>query len=99
MRLVDADALFRQVSKNLGSTTMYLPIDFQEEIIDAPTIDAIPVTWLQEGAKQTESQAEPHFAYMYVLHEWQDAKSVEEQQAESEIRDWQAEQKEPGVMA
>ena len=45
-RLIDADALFRQVSKNLGTSTMYLPIDFQEEIMDAPTIDAIPVAWL-----------------------------------------------------
>ena len=43
MRLIDADALFRQVSKNLGTSTMYLPIDFQEEIMEAPTVDAIQI--------------------------------------------------------
>jgi len=55
MRLIDADALFRQVSKNLGSTTMYLPIDFQEEIMDAPTIDAIPVEWILHIAETLEN--------------------------------------------
>ena len=43
MRLIDADALFQQVSKNLGTSAMYLPIDLQEEIMKAHTIDAKPV--------------------------------------------------------
>lgn len=53
-RLIDANALFRQVSKNLGSSTMYLPIDFQEEIMDAPTVDAIPISWLQKKYEENE---------------------------------------------
>lgn len=42
-RLIDADALFRRVSKELGSSVMYLPIDFQEMIVDSPAVDAAPV--------------------------------------------------------
>lgn len=61
---------------------------------EADEIDAIPVEWLMDKAKETEAQAEPHFAFMYVLHEWQETKSIEEQQAESEMRDLKAELKE-----
>lgn len=57
-----------------------------------PAVDAVPVEWLVDKAKETNAQAEPHFAFMYVLHEWQNRKSIEELQAESEMRDWQKEQ-------
>lgn len=60
--------------------------------IDAPVSQVIPVEWLQDMAKRTEAQAEPHFAFMYVLHEWQESKPIEVQQAESEMRDWKMEQ-------
>lgn len=51
-RLIDADALFRRVSKELGSGVMYLPIDFQEMIVDSPAVDAVPVVhgrWIDEA--------------------------------------------------
>lgn len=40
-------------------------------IINAPAVDAVPVEWLQDKVIENGGQAEPHFAFMYVLHEWQ----------------------------
>ena len=51
MRLIDADALLQQVSKNLDVAKLYLPVDFQEEITEAQTVDAVPVVhgrWVEE---------------------------------------------------
>ena len=62
---------------------------FQPEIVDA-----IPVEWLKAKAEENSHYAEPYFAFAYVLHEWQQTKSIEELQAESEMRDWKAEQEE-----
>ena len=62
---------------------------FQPEIVDA-----IPVEWLRQKAEENSYYAEPYFAFAYVLHEWQQTKSIEELQAESEMRDWKAEQEE-----
>jgi hypothetical protein len=80
-RLIDADALFRQVSKNLGSTTMYLPIDFQEEIVDAPTIDAIPVAWLCEKIREEDKFGGiPFGEYLKVLiWEWHQQEDEEQE--------------------
>jgi hypothetical protein len=64
---------------------------------DAPTIDAIPVEWLRKKAEENSHYAEPYFAFAYVLHEWQQTKSIEELQAESEMRDWKAEQEAHGT--
>jgi hypothetical protein len=60
---------------------------FQPEIVDA-----VPVEWLRQMAEENSHYAEPYFAFAYVLHEWQQTKSIEELQAESEMRDWKAEQ-------
>lgn len=54
VRLINAYALLRQVSKNMEPSKVYLPIDFQEEIIEATTIDAIPVEWLKAQNTSTE---------------------------------------------
>ena len=43
MRLIDADALIKELEK-LDWQELYLPIHFKEWLIDeAPTIDAVPV--------------------------------------------------------
>ena len=87
MRLIDADAL-PIVSRGKNHHRKYVFAD----ITEAPTIDAIPVEWLRQMAEENSHYAEPYFAFAYVLHEWQQTKSIEELQAESEMRDWKAEQ-------
>ena len=61
------------------------------EIDWAHTIDAIPVEWLIEKRNSVHVwQVEG--AINWLLQEWQDTKSIEELQAESEMRDYAAEQ-------
>ena len=102
MRLIDADTLCVHIEEEFDGVCVYdvsgneAAREFCDMVDIAPTIDAIPVEWLQDMARRTEAQAEPHFAFMYVLHEWQDSKPIEVQQAESEMRDWQKEQEENG---
>lgn len=103
MRLVDADALIENMEGHV--TTMSVCLTTIEaraksemkrtcisDVANAPTIDAIPVEWLRQKAEENSHYAEPYFAFAYVLHEWQQTKSIEELQAESEMRDWKAEQ-------
>ena len=40
-------------------------------------VDAVPVEWLQQKAEENSHYAEPYFAFAYVLHEWQQTKSIE----------------------
>lgn len=102
MRLIDADALLDYLDKRKtyeladGRNKAYGKgvRDAMKDVEQQPIIDAIPVEWLKRKLEEVEWQAEPHFAYLYVLHEWQDTKSIEELQAESEMRDYEAEQKE-----
>ena len=89
MRLIDADAL---KEKKVYSHERHEKIVPVAEIDWMPTIDAIPVEWLRQMAEENSHYAEPYFAFAYVLHEWQQTKSIEELQAESEMRDWKAEQ-------
>ena len=42
-KLIDADVLFSRVTKELGVSTMYLPIDFQEMIVEQPPVDVVQV--------------------------------------------------------
>ena len=104
MRLIDADARVTVQSfdamnekYNHNEMTVEQALDFATDEGCPPTIDAIPVEWLQGMARRTEAQAEPHFAFMYVLHEWQESKPIEVQQAESEMRDWKMEQEAHGT--
>lgn len=60
-------------------------------------VDAIPVEWLRQKAEENSHYAEPYFAFAYVLHEWQQTKSIEELQAESEMWDWKKEQEANGT--
>ena len=46
MRLVDADALNKELQQRVGSPTEDKLYEVNLCIIDAPTIDAIPVEWL-----------------------------------------------------
>lgn len=50
MRLIDADALNKELQKRVGSPTEEKLYEANLCIIDAPTIDAIPVEWLREKA-------------------------------------------------
>jgi len=83
-RLIDADALLANQPEGCYRTSDWINA--------APTIDAIPVEWLRDKMEENGRYAEPYFAFAYVLHEWQQTKSIEELQAESEMRDWKAEQ-------
>ena len=47
MRLIDADALNKELQKRVGSPTDDKLYEVNLCIIDAPTIDAIPVEWLE----------------------------------------------------
>lgn len=47
MRPIDADALNKELQKRIGSPTDDKLYEVNLCIIDAPTIDAIPVEWLQ----------------------------------------------------
>ena len=48
MRLIDADALNKELQKRVGSPDDEKLYEANLCIIDAPTIDAIPVTWLRD---------------------------------------------------
>lgn len=113
MRLIDADALAKKCCTGIEEfgtcekcleyyarkgcdRTCYLEYR-GEDVRNAPTIDAIPVEWLRQKAEENSHYAEPYFAFAYVLHEWQQTKSIEELQAESEMRDWKLEQEEQDV--
>ena len=47
-RLIDADALNKELQKRVGSPTDEKLYEANLCIIDAPTIDAIPVEWLEQ---------------------------------------------------
>ena len=98
VRLIDADARVTVQSFDVEheeyehiEMSVSEALNFATDEGCPPTIDAIPVEWLREMLMHTEAQAEPHFAFMYVLHEWQERKSIQEQQAQSEIQDWKKE--------
>ena len=79
MRLIDADALCKRLQELVGSPEgddKLIEIDFA--IIDAPTIDAIPIDWLErrlnETAEETargDDQTELNNAIFQVLVEWE----------------------------
>ena len=48
MRLIDADALNKELQQRVGSHTDDKLYEVNLCIINAPTIDAIPVEWLNE---------------------------------------------------
>jgi len=48
MRLIDADALERQMKKELDYQDAYLPIHFEQMMEDTPTVDAEPVIRCKE---------------------------------------------------
>ena len=47
MRLIDADALNKELQRRVGSPTDDKLYEANLVIIEAPTIDAIPVEWLK----------------------------------------------------
>ena len=73
MRLIDADALNKELQKRVGSPTDDKLYEANLVIIEAPTIDAIPVEWLREkmrgyasALKSTETAA-----LVRVMQMWQ----------------------------
>jgi hypothetical protein len=52
MRLIDADALNKELQKRVGSPTDEKLYEANLCIIDAPTIDAISVEWLESKRKE-----------------------------------------------
>ena len=78
MRLIDADALNKELQKRVGSPTDEKLYEANLCIIDAPTIDAIPVAWLRgytavgvapTGDRLTEGKE--RLIVHRILNEWQ----------------------------
>ena len=66
-RLIDADALNKELQKRVGSPTDDKLYEVNLCIIDAPTIDAIPVEWLKKWPKDLREGA-----YVRdILRDWQ----------------------------
>lgn len=71
-RLIDADALNKELQKRIGSPTDDKLYEVNLCIIDAPTVDAIPVEWLNSKMLdlQNKDKALSKAAWL-VLYEWQ----------------------------
>jgi len=74
MRLIDADALNKELQQRVGSPTDDKLYEVNLCIINAPTVDAIPVGWLREKMQKPQMTCANPFGY--VLAEW-----LEEQEA------------------
>ncbi len=77
MRLIDADALNKELQKRVGSPTNDKLYEVNLCIINAPTIDAIPVEWLNQKYAENEPGEDKEYDYFlwnaiaYILTEWQ----------------------------
>ena len=71
-RLIDADLLNKELQKRLGSPVDDKLYEVNLCIIDAPTIDAIPLEWLRDKMLdlQNRDKALSKAAWL-VLYEWQ----------------------------
>lgn len=56
MRLIDADALNKELQQRVGSPTDDKLYEANLVIIEATTINAIPVEWLEEQADYARSE-------------------------------------------
>lgn len=79
MRLIDADALKETAYdgrgwKNASEGFHQMVVDI-EDIDDAPTIDAIPVEWLEKMAAKKDSCI--FNPYWFVLKTWQNEQEEE----------------------
>ena len=73
MRLIDADALNKELQKRVGSPTDEKLYEANLCIIDAPTIDAIPVEWMEKQADfaRSEWDYDTCVGIRIVLKAWQ----------------------------
>ena len=71
MRLIDADALNKTLQERIGSPTDDKLYEVNLCIIDAPTLDAIPVEWLENSFKNS-MDAQWHYAVRTVQRVWQE---------------------------
>ena len=97
MRMIDLDQkiIVPIIDEKIGTSyememTVAEMFDKFCEGLQPEVTEAVPVEWLKKQA-ETVHYAEPHFAFVYVLQEWEKTKSIEELQAESEMRDWKKE--------
>ena len=70
MRLIDADALNKELQKRIGSPTDNVLYEVNLCIIVAPTIDAIPVEWLKGLMLSTEDDVDK-VEFAWIMREWQ----------------------------
>ena len=70
-RLIDADALNKELQKRLGSPTDDKLYDVNLCIIDAPTIDAIPVEWLEKLRKDERLTIDDVETIDWLLWRWE----------------------------
>lgn len=61
MRLIDADALIEEIKNSAFPQDSFYPRHFRlmkEELMEAPTVDAVPVEWIVEQIKQFKEAEE-----------------------------------------
>ena len=76
MRLIDADALKDNMFHYAAPEMVWDRGDIEHKINEMPTIDAIPVKWLEQRRFETSFHgAEPdidlNYAFGTVMNEWQ----------------------------
>ena len=73
MRAIDADRLYDQVEARYRQSSgeeHRAERSLLDAICDSPTIDAIPVEWLEESRRDSMN-AQWHYAVAIVLSKWQ----------------------------
>lgn len=75
MRMIDADALNKVLQKKVGSPTDDKLYNVNLCIIDAPTVEAIPVEWLKQMLNETIG--DDNWAVFRVLWMWENEQGVE----------------------
>lgn len=71
MRLIDADALNKELQQRVGSPMDDKLYEVNLCIIDAPTIDAIPVKWLRNLCTVAKMEIDDEMFIDWVIQMWQ----------------------------
>lgn len=81
MRLIDGDALIKRldycVSQGLGGNIAYM---FKHMVDEAPTVDAVPVEWIEIDIEQSAFSGYDMHSYEVatMLEEWKEKERKEE---------------------
>ena len=78
MRLIDADALNKELQQRVGSPTDDKLYEVNLCIIDAPIIDAIPVEWIMKWSNKRYRETQRDVSIVDVLAAWQKEQEAQE---------------------